>query len=520
MHLQKCYYEVVKMSYKTKSQKVVTVERQDEKIVIRINCPVSFSLPFTQTTMKFLAVFLRLLFKPSGDNVLTLQQTADVLGYKDRRNVDNYCREFTKKGGNITDFLSRRVENVKLVPEIDRFATKHILMPIPMLYKEFCRTHQVKISAATFYKYLAEVNPIPILNRAQELLRDRATSGNTVEVLKLLADQHNVPVICDQLLEHLKAKKPDKPIGINALGDLDRMQRCLLVHYLVGSNMNFSTIALLLNVSKGTVSNWFHEIQDLQSMIHNSISKWSGKISIDEKFVRINGVPYYYITIVDFVTGIPLHIQLAPNTKKESYEACFRTFKLLYKIDPTLIVSDGSKALAAARQAVFPKVHYQLCKFHKLKNLFAMISKSNLPEETKFRLKFKAMTALRRKSVSGRKKGMRELLKLVPKSAADYIRNNIIKQWRQLSKGLTSNVSERFNRKIKHVTISKYGLKSEKTAMTIALSLWLKVLIDRGQPILHDDSLIANLNISRLCQENVDWKNLAHLFSFAAKEAA
>ncbi len=149
-----------------------------------------------------------------------------------------------------------------------------------------------------------------------------------------------------------------------------------------------------------------------------------------------------------------------------------------------------------------------------------MISKSYLPNETKFKLKFKAMTVLRRKSVSGREKGLRELLKHVPESAADYIRNNIIKQWRHLSKGLTSNVSERFNRKIEKVTNSRYGLKSEKTAMTIALSLWLKVLIDRGQPILHDDSLIANLNISNLCQENVDWKNLAHLFSFTGRKAA
>lgn len=284
--------------------------------------------------------------------------------------------------------------------------------------------------------------------------------------------------------------------------------------------MNFSTIALMLNVSKGTVSNWFHGIKDLRGMILGSISKWSGKISIDEKFIRINGVPHYIITIVDFVTGMPLYVDLYKDTEKASYEACFRTFKLLYKIDPTLIVSDGSKALAAARKTVFPKVHYQLCKFHKLRNLFAVISRSNLPDGIKYELKCKAMTVLRRESVSGRKKGLRELLKLVPKSAADYIRNNIIKQWRQLSKGLTSNVSERFNRKIEKVTKSRYGLKSENTAMAIALSLWLKVLIDQGRPILHDDSLIANLNISQLCQENVDWNRLAHFFTPIAKRTA
>ena len=508
------------MSYKTKTQKVVTVIQQDGNIVIGINCPISFSLPFTKTTMKFLAVFLRLLFKPSGDNLLTLQQTADVLSYNDRRDVDNYCREFARKGCCIADFLSRKVENIKLIPEIEKFTLKHIMMPLHLQHKEFCRKYQQKISPPTFYKYLAEVNPISVLKRAQEHLWDKATSGNTVEVLKLLAGQHNVPVVCDQLLEHIKAKKPDEPKISKALLGLNQIQRCLLVNYMVGSNMNLSTIALMLNVSKATVSNWFHGIENLQSIILNSISKWSGKISIDEKFIRIRSVPYYIITIVDFVTGMPLYLNLYKNAKKESFEACFRTFKLFFKTDPTLIVSDGSKALAAARQAVFPKVHYQLCKFHKLRNLFATISRSSLPDETKYKLKCKAMTVLRRKSVSGRKKGLRELLALVPKSAADYIRNNIIKHWRHLSKGLTSNVSERFNRKIEKVTNSRYGLKSENTAMTIVLSLWLKVLIDQGRPILRDDSLIANLNISSLCQENVDWKNLAHLFSFTVKKAA
>ncbi|MDD2229759.1 MAG: transposase [Candidatus Cloacimonetes bacterium] len=508
------------MSKKASIQRTVSVLRQGDDIVVKINRPTSFSLPYTAITMKFLAVFLRLLVKPKGGNLLTLQQTADVLGYKDRRDVDNYCREFDRKKGNLTDFLNRKVENTKLIPDIERFATKNILLPPAMMHKEFCRSQGLKMSQSTFYKYLAEVNSIAILKQAQKLIWDKAASGNTVEVLKLLANQHKVPVVCDQLLAHARSVKPDLPKDSVVDLGLNQTQRCLLVNYLVGSNMNFSTIALLLGVSKGTVSNWFHGIKNLQSMILNSIARWSGKISIDEKFVRINGVPHYYISIVDFVTGIPLYMHLYPNTKKESFETCFRTFKLLYKKDPTLIVSDGSASLAAGRKAVFPHVHYQLCKFHKLRNLFAVISKSYLSDEIKLKLKLKAMTVLRRKSVSGRKKGLRELLKLVPDSAARYISNNIIKQWRQLSKGLTSNVSERFNRKIEKVTTGRYGLKSEKTAIAIGLSLWLKVLIDRGRSILNDESLIASLNISRLCQENVDWKKLVHLFSATVKGAA
>ncbi len=66
----------------------------------------------------------------------------------------------------------------------------------------------------------------------------------------------------------------------------------------------------------------------------------------------------------------------------------------------------------------------------------------------------------------------------------------------------------------------RYGLKSVETAANLAHSLWLKELIDHGQHILHDDSLIANLRISQICQERLDWKHLDLLFSCNTKKAA
>lgn len=170
---------------------------------------------------------------------------------------------------------------------------------------------------------------------------------------------------------------------------LERRNLALLVTYLVGCGLNLKTIGLLLDVCKGTVSNLWHKISELQSLILNSIVKWSGKISIDEKFIRINDKAWYVISIVDHVTHLPLYVDVFPNVRKESYEACIRMFKLSYKKDPTLIVSDGSKALAAARMVVFPHVHFQYCKFHKIRNLIKRIYGSTCREEEK--------TALNRK---------------------------------------------------------------------------------------------------------------------------
>ncbi len=198
---------------------------------------------------------------------------------------------------------------------------------------------------------------------------------------------------------------------------------------------------------------------------------------------------------------------------KESHESCLRTFSLLYKKHPKLIVSDGSKALAAARKSVYPRVHHQLCKLHKIRNLFKVINKLSVTDSEKCKLKRIVCRAFRRKNSNDRKKGLLSKCFLNHQPVTEYINNNIIKDWRHLSKNLTSNVSERFNRKIKKVMSGRYGLKSLETTRSILFSLWLKELNEYGKPILNQNSIIANLNISDLCQENVDWSYISHFLN-------
>jgi len=70
------------------------------------------------------------------------------------------------------------------------------------------------------------------------------------------------------------------------------------------------------------------------------------------------------------------------------------------------------------------------------------------------------------------------------------------------------------------VMSGRYGLKSYDTAVNLANSLWMKELIDNGKFILHDDSLIASLNISQICQENLAWNHLDLLFSKKTRKIA
>ena len=508
------------MKNKSNRKSAVDVSLNQEEIVVSLNIPVRFSIPKTKANIKFIIVFLRLLFCRDGSRLCTFQDIATMVGYTDRRNVNNYWREFEQHGFDILAFLSRKVDLKECIPLIEDFIPKNILLPISEMHRKFMKEYSVKMSLATFEKYLSQTCALKLLKHAQKLLYKQMCGGGAVDILRLLADQTNVPVLCDKILEKTETQTP-KAIQESAMkSTLERKNLCLLVHYLVACGLNLKTIALLLNVCKSTVFNLWHEIPDLSSVILNSIGKWSGKISIDEKYIKIKGVPHYVITIVDFVTGIPLYMNVYLNTCKESYEQCLLTFKNLYKKDPLLIVSDGSQALKAGRMAVFPQVPHQLCKFHKIKNLFAVISKCSLTEAQDKWLKKKVVKVFGRKTVSGRKKGLTQLTTILPKPAADYVFSNVIKHWPNLSKSLMSNVSERFNRKIKKVMSGRYGLKSYETAVNLANSLWLKELIDNGRFILHDESLIASLNISHICQEKLAWNHLDLLFSKNTRKVA
>ena len=498
----------------------ICLSTDNDHIEVTIKVPIRFRLPHTVANLKFVMVFLRLLLRKDGSLLCTFQVIAQLFSYADRRNVNNYWREFEQHGFDILAFLSRKVDLVACIPLLEDFLARNILLPVTDMHRKFMKEHEKQMSLATFQKYLSQTCSLKLLRLTQKLLLQKTCGSGAVSILRLLADQHNVPVICDGLLEQAKIKRVEPKIESGLKSCLKRKNLCMLVHYLVGSGLNLQTIALLLNVSKSTVSNLWHEIEDLPSLILNSIAKWSGKISIDEKYIKIKGIPHYVITIVDFVTGIPLYLNVYLNTSKESYEECFRTFKQIYKANPRLIVSDGSQALKAGRMAVFPSVPHQLCKFHKIKNLFAKISRCYLPKHQELWLKSKVVKVFRRNTVSGRKKGLMELTTILPKPAAEYVISNVIKQWQNLSKSLTSNVSERFNRKIKKVMSGRYGLKSYDTAVNLANSLWLKELIDHGKFILHDESLIASLNISQICQEKLAWNHLDLLFSKNTRKAA
>jgi len=96
---------------------------------------------------------------------------------------------------------------------------------------------------------------------------------------------------------------------------------------------------------------------------------------------------------------------------------------------------------------------------------------------------------------------------------SDYVEKNILGDWKKLTKGYTSNASERWNRKIEKVISGRYGLKSEKFVEQLITGLWLKEAIRDNRHF--EKCFIQQLDFAKECQENVKMCMLLTLLSIA-----
>ena len=188
-----------------------------------------------------------------------------------------------------------------------------------------------------------------------------------------------------------------------------------------------------------------------------------------------------------------------------------KRFKALYGL-PKLIQCDGSQALAAARKAVFPGVRYQLCTFHKLKNLIKRL-RQQIREPKLFKRSVRlAKHIFANKTVSSRKHAAKTLQELAGQQVSSYIDEHLLTYWRNLTMSLTNNAAERFNRKIEKCFSGRYGIPSVESAQVLLRGLWLKELLLNGHKHMALSSEFRTMNLSRICQEHLDTSNILHSF--------
>lgn len=407
-------------------------------------------------------------------------------------------------------YLQRKIKLGNAFPIIEKNALKMPLLSIREQYETFSEEYpEYKMSFSTYQKYFSRIDAKKMKNRYDELISTKKCSLDKGRFLKeILAEEdisHKTRKKIVSIFPETQQDEKEMKNEIAFTKKWDLYAKLLLIRFLVASNMSFDSISTLFGVSKTSIHNWFYKLSFLKTQILRAIQWWSGIISVDEKWIKVNGKWKYLLSIVDNKTGFLLYYMIASDLKADNWKIFFQRFYRLYGT-PKLIISDGSGSLASGRKAVFPDVPHQLCKFHKLKNLIRRIY-SNYGNSKKHKKMIRLATNIfSNKTSFTRKRAAKRLMEIAPHRVAKYVEKNILGNWEHLRQSLTSNSVERVNRKYEKVTAKRYGLKSVKFVDQLIASLWLKEAIRDKRHF--DKSFIRQINLHRICQEHIKMSNI------------
>ncbi len=482
----------------------------------------AFSCEFSEVekNKKAVLVFLRSLCHPdTGKPLFTYQQLADAFGYQARQNVANFVAEFRASEQSFVQFLTRmNTKHDRLFPLVEAQILSSVFLSLHQHYVGFCEAHpQEQLSESTFREYVKDIDGGKILQRVRQVVSTTELSLDVQRYLQELLELKNVSAVKrKEIVEVFPTVEPSSSASRKAPGvDLKHpaVSRNLLVVLLYVYNVPQEVLALLFGVGKTSIHTWIYAVcgEEIEWQILREIVCWSGQVSFDEKWVKIKGQWYFVLCAVDAVSGFPLLIDLYPTLDTVSWTLFFKRFYALYG-RPKLIQSDGARALAAAREIVFAGVRYQLCKFHKLRNLHKRLRHHIHDRKLLTRCCRLARHIFSNTWVSSRKQAARTLQTLAGQDISDYLEAHILSVWRHLTQSLTNNAAERFNRKIEKCLSGRYGFSSPTSVDVLLRGLWLKELVLNGHKHLAASSQFREVDLSTICQESLDVSKILQNF--------
>jgi transposase-like protein len=480
----------------------------------------SCEFPEVEKNKKAILVFLRSLCSPdTGKPLFTYQQLANAFAYKARQNVENFLAEFRASEQSFVQFLTRvNTKYDRLFPLVEAQILSSALLSLHQHYLGFCEAHpQEQLSEATFREYVKDIDGGKILQRVRQVVSKTEVSLDVQRYLQELLDLKEVSTVKrKEMVELFPAVEPSPSVNRSASGvDLSHptASRKLLAVLLYVYNVPQEVLALLFGVGKTSIHTWIYAVcgEEVEWQIVREIVCWSGQVSVDEKWVKIKGQWYFVLCAVDSVSGFPLLVDLYPTLDTVSWTLFFKRFHALYG-RPRLIQSDGARALAAARELVFAGVRYQLCTFHKLKNLRKQLRRHIHDLKLLKRCARLATHIFSNTWVSSRKQAAKTLQNLAGQEVSAYLEGHIFSVWRHLTQSLTNNAAERFNRKIKKCLSGRYGFASPTSVEVLLRGLWLKELVLNGRKHLATTSQILELDLTEMCQESLNVDKILHNF--------
>jgi len=447
---------------------------------------------------------------------MTFQEISEALGHSDRQWSHNFYREYDAAGGDFGDYLKRRKRLEEAAfPLVEAQILSQPFLSMAEQYRLFCERHpEQAMCRTTFEDYVSQVDSCQLLKRVQQLVTKGEVSLDREFYLKELLNRvkmaphqrKEIRELFPEVAESEARVAESKPI----VPDDARTRLGLLAVLLYVSGMSMDMLALLLGRCKTTIHNMIYAVacEELERFILGSIHRWSGYVSFDEKWIKIDGVWHFALCAVDAVSGFPLLMRLYPELDAISWQLFMLEFKGLYGV-PKLIISDGCQKLFLARSLVFAGVRYQFCKFHKLKNLFKKLRRAGLNDKQLRRAQRLADHIFSNGTISSRKHAAKRLQEIGGDGVAVYVKERFLDNWRHLTGSLTNNVAERWNRKLEKALSGRYGIKNRDCALVIMRGLWLKEWLLKGHAHVGANPQQI-INISQIGQDYLTADSIHH----------
>jgi transposase-like protein len=498
---------LVKTAYMSNSTPEITICKSIDYIEITLgNVYLKVPNNYSMTCMvAFICLHLR---DKQGNTLLSYAKISKSLGYKSRQWPYNIYKKLKALNYDLNLFFqgyeALHVIEPQILSQVTKLVCQYPLKTVPDLLKIFNQEHGLDFNIYQMRKYITSVDTAKLL----PALRKQFELGQFC-----LSAQYCIKLLLDQSC----SRSQKQYIGMHTIGKeakilpISRIKDDLtpILAYFYVSGCSLADLSLLFGMAKSTISGRIRNFaKDLDFFLPQAVTQFSGKICVDEKWVKISGQWQYVLTAVDAVSYIPLLSKRMPSLTIESWATFFYLFEQTYAV-PQLVISDGDTKIAAALNYRWKKVTHQLCWFHKLKNLGKKISQHIKLGKQNNRAWRLLHGAFHNSSASARKKALKTLASFAPEPLANYVNKRMIGFWKKLNQNYTNNAAERYNRKLQRAFKPRYGIKNEPCADVLINLVWFKdYILNQNNQICLDN--IFNFDVKQIAQNAFFQHNFIH----------
>jgi len=350
----------------------------------------------TWNNRRLLRVLRRLVQGPEGKPAWTFADIAQAFGYADRRNVNNYWREFQQSGEDFWDYLQRKYkidatirETIRPVFLEDIFASSGA---VTAEVRQRLHLGAKALSESTVGRVLADGLKVQTAMKRQLAsgpahVRESFLIEELFRIIRELLDGAREPTQRTRArMEPLQAMTPALPAPRSApagppptAGKADALvrelkkrdepvaswvQEHLWLLLLYWHGISLATLGQWVGVDKSTVWRRLGKFSAVATLgLGLGAGVCSGRIGIDEKWIKVAGSWHYRFVAVDLETNRPLHFEIY-KSRSSYYCRLFRVRLRQRGYHRRRIVTDGWVGYAEAIKKVFPQAPHPLCIFH------------------------------------------------------------------------------------------------------------------------------------------------------------